>query len=602
MAQRLPRLPRRRARRHRPRRATPTTSTSTPRSSSACTSAGKQIVEVPIPTYYGDEICYVNGMKYAKDVIIDVLRFQARRMGFGTGRPAAGQRIDADAPTSSSRRRTPPTACCSRWIAAARRRPTVLDVGCSDGRFGALVRAAGPPRRPASTWSSTRASASGSTGSSRPTSTSACPPAPAALRRHRRRRRPRARRRPGAAAHEPRATASQPAARSSCRCRTSLTGTPAARSPSAASTTTSAARSTTATSASSPGAASSGSSTTCGLRDRRARRRRLAGRRARPRRRVARLAAARGAAPGRPGGDRASGRRCSATSSSTASRPAERSNGALNPARPGPPSRAPGPGASSPRASPGRSSAAWPSCSSCWTSGTDLGRTAVALRYASNFFDRRARVPRRPGRRAGGRHGHRGLHRGLEDLHVLRAVPGPAPDPGAARHAGLRRPADLVSMLLAWVVFAVITTRLVWLVRRPARRRRDAPVTKRQAVLAAVFLAGVTGGTTLTFDASLPWVYHEVYLGRPRSSSPRRTGWCARALEPDAAARGLARARRPVRRADPHHRRLGRLRGRDRAGPVDVARPLLHAARAGSRRGCWRPACCRSRSASPTTW
>jgi len=27
-----------------------------------------RIMEVPIPTYYGDEICYVNGMKYAKDV------------------------------------------------------------------------------------------------------------------------------------------------------------------------------------------------------------------------------------------------------------------------------------------------------------------------------------------------------------------------------------------------------------------------------------------------------------------------------------------------------------------------------------------------------
>ena len=27
-----------------------------------------RIKEVPIPTYYGDEICYVNGMKYAKDI------------------------------------------------------------------------------------------------------------------------------------------------------------------------------------------------------------------------------------------------------------------------------------------------------------------------------------------------------------------------------------------------------------------------------------------------------------------------------------------------------------------------------------------------------
>jgi glycosyltransferase involved in cell wall biosynthesis len=31
--------------------------------------ARKKILEVPIPTYYGDEICYVNGMKYARDVV-----------------------------------------------------------------------------------------------------------------------------------------------------------------------------------------------------------------------------------------------------------------------------------------------------------------------------------------------------------------------------------------------------------------------------------------------------------------------------------------------------------------------------------------------------
>ena len=48
---------------------TRTTSTSTRRSSSSCSSPGCRIVEVPIPTYYGDEICHVNGIKYAKDVI-----------------------------------------------------------------------------------------------------------------------------------------------------------------------------------------------------------------------------------------------------------------------------------------------------------------------------------------------------------------------------------------------------------------------------------------------------------------------------------------------------------------------------------------------------
>ena len=38
---------------------------------------GFRIKEIPIPTYYGDEICYVNGMKYAKDVVRSVLRYRS---------------------------------------------------------------------------------------------------------------------------------------------------------------------------------------------------------------------------------------------------------------------------------------------------------------------------------------------------------------------------------------------------------------------------------------------------------------------------------------------------------------------------------------------
>lgn len=39
------------------------------------------IVEVPIPTYYGDEICHVNGMKYAADVAMSVLDFRLHQIG-----------------------------------------------------------------------------------------------------------------------------------------------------------------------------------------------------------------------------------------------------------------------------------------------------------------------------------------------------------------------------------------------------------------------------------------------------------------------------------------------------------------------------------------
>ena len=43
--------------------------------------AGGRIRELPIPTYYGDEICRVNGMKYAKDVLLAVVKNTAHRSG-----------------------------------------------------------------------------------------------------------------------------------------------------------------------------------------------------------------------------------------------------------------------------------------------------------------------------------------------------------------------------------------------------------------------------------------------------------------------------------------------------------------------------------------
>ncbi len=43
--------------------------------------AEARIVELPIPTYYGDEICRVNGMKYAKDVLQATLANTAHRAG-----------------------------------------------------------------------------------------------------------------------------------------------------------------------------------------------------------------------------------------------------------------------------------------------------------------------------------------------------------------------------------------------------------------------------------------------------------------------------------------------------------------------------------------
>ena len=98
---------------------------------------GKRILEVPIPTYYGDEICYVNGVRYARDVAADVVRFRARQMGFGA--PIRG--VD---PTAYDFKPSPHSSH-GRLLSWLGEHPPgrVLDVGCSDGRFGAAIRALG---------------------------------------------------------------------------------------------------------------------------------------------------------------------------------------------------------------------------------------------------------------------------------------------------------------------------------------------------------------------------------------------------------------------------------------------------------------------------
>ncbi len=99
--------------------------------------AGKRIVEVPIPTYYGDEICYVNGLRYAKDVSADVLCYRLSKLGFMSGQlgSVGGEYALKEGPESSH-------AIILRWL--ERMPPAhVLDLGCSGGRLSERVRALG---------------------------------------------------------------------------------------------------------------------------------------------------------------------------------------------------------------------------------------------------------------------------------------------------------------------------------------------------------------------------------------------------------------------------------------------------------------------------
>jgi glycosyltransferase involved in cell wall biosynthesis len=99
--------------------------------------AKKTIVEVPIPTYYGNEICHVNGLGYAKDVALDVVRYRVHKMGFGSGEMAfAEDGYELKMTGTSSHRKL------LSWLGEAPPKK-ILDLGCSDGRLGELLRMQG---------------------------------------------------------------------------------------------------------------------------------------------------------------------------------------------------------------------------------------------------------------------------------------------------------------------------------------------------------------------------------------------------------------------------------------------------------------------------
>ncbi len=91
------------------------------------------IVEIPIPTYYGDEICYVNGLSYAWNVIAASVKARLQEMGLFYDR-----KFDCSPPTVSQYVQkltftSPHTLCLERVTGGAK----VLDLGCAGGYMGA---------------------------------------------------------------------------------------------------------------------------------------------------------------------------------------------------------------------------------------------------------------------------------------------------------------------------------------------------------------------------------------------------------------------------------------------------------------------------------
>jgi glycosyltransferase involved in cell wall biosynthesis/ubiquinone/menaquinone biosynthesis C-methylase UbiE len=99
--------------------------------------AGMRIAEVPIPTYYGDEICYVDGLGYAADVTKDVLAYRLQKAGFGDGsRIALKEEYQLKPSEDSSHGRI-------STLLSSRPPSKILDLGCSSGLLAERLRAMG---------------------------------------------------------------------------------------------------------------------------------------------------------------------------------------------------------------------------------------------------------------------------------------------------------------------------------------------------------------------------------------------------------------------------------------------------------------------------
>lgn len=89
-----------------------------------------RIKEVPIPTYYGDEICHVNGLKYARDVAKAVHRYKLTCRSVSCY--PEFQEYFVHYPIKHSKHSS--HYCARRMVGANQE---VLDIGCGEGFFAA---------------------------------------------------------------------------------------------------------------------------------------------------------------------------------------------------------------------------------------------------------------------------------------------------------------------------------------------------------------------------------------------------------------------------------------------------------------------------------
>jgi 2-polyprenyl-3-methyl-5-hydroxy-6-metoxy-1,4-benzoquinol methylase len=98
---------------------------------------GFRIAEVPIPTYYGDEISRVNGWRYAREVVRATLDYRRHRAGL---KRVPKYEVDGDRYPAKL---DDPYSSHSKILARVPPGARVLEVGCGSGALGEALRARG---------------------------------------------------------------------------------------------------------------------------------------------------------------------------------------------------------------------------------------------------------------------------------------------------------------------------------------------------------------------------------------------------------------------------------------------------------------------------
>lgn len=92
---------------------------------------GARIAEIPIPTYYGDEICHVNGLKYAWNVFKQTVLAKMQGMQLCYERKYDIEREDKRYPLKLGF-----VSSHTEAISEVRENSKVLDIGCAEGYVG----------------------------------------------------------------------------------------------------------------------------------------------------------------------------------------------------------------------------------------------------------------------------------------------------------------------------------------------------------------------------------------------------------------------------------------------------------------------------------